>query len=96
MESEDFETVSVKYKNLFNQIKNSIIKIEGEKPFILSGTYHAPTQEKRFTTSSFTLVPASGPMRNVRVEISLEYYVTEWKVALLVYDHGEGEEVARD
>lgn len=96
LESEDFEVVSQKYKDLFNQIKNSIIKIDGEKPFILNGTYEVPTEEKRFATSAFYLLPATGDMKKLKVELSLQYYVTEWKVALLVYDQEVEEVVVMD
>jgi hypothetical protein len=95
MESEEFEAVSKKYNDLFNQIKNSIIKIDGEKPFILNGAYETPTEERRFTTSAFYLLPATGDLKKLKVELTMEFYVTEWKVALLVYDQEE-EEVVMD
>lgn len=86
---EEFDIASKRYKDLYNQIRNSIIKVDGEKPFILNGTYESPTEEKRFTTSAFYLLPSSGDLKKCKVEISLEYYVTEWKLSLLVYDQEE-------
>lgn len=91
LESDDFEIATKKYKELFNQIRNSIIKLDGNKPFILNGTYEDPTEEKRFTSSPFTLVPASGDLKKLRVELTLEFLVTEWKLSVLVYDQLEGE-----
>ena len=91
LESEEFELVSKKYKEIFNEMKNSIIKLDGNKPFILNGTYEEPTQEKRYTSSSFALVPASGNLKNLKVELTLEFLITEWKVSLLVYDQIEDE-----
>lgn len=88
-ESEDFESISSLYHQLYNQLKNSIIKIEGQKPFILNGSYEAPTEEKKFTTSDFYLLPATGDMKKLKVELTLEFYVTEWKMAIQVYDQGE-------
>jgi hypothetical protein len=93
-ESEDFAIVSQLYKQLYDQLRNSIIKVEGEKPFILNGSYEIPTEEKKFTTSLFNLLPPTGDLRHLKVELTLEYYVTEWKVALLVYD--QEEEVVMD
>lgn len=90
VESEDFAAVSSKYKELFDLMNNSIIKIDRDKPFILNGTYEVPTQTKRFATSTFYLLPASGVMSKVKVELSLQYYVKEWRLALLVYDREEG------
>jgi hypothetical protein len=96
LESEDFDAVSKKYKDLYSQIKNSIIKIDGEKPFILNGTYEIPTEEKRFTTSAFYLLPATGELKKLKVELSMQYYVTEWKLALLVFDQEDEEDVVID
>lgn len=95
-ESEDFQIVSKKYKEIYNQVKNSIIKLDGNKPFILNGTYVDPTEEKRFTASPFSLVPASGELKKLKVELTLEYLVTEWKLSLLVYDDQPEEEVAME
>ena len=92
MVSEDFSAVSVKYQELHTQIKNSIIKVEGEKPFILNGNYGAPASEKKFVTSDFYLLPSSGEMKNLKIELTMEYYVTEWKLALLVYENETFEE----
>jgi hypothetical protein len=96
MESENFTDASTRYTDLFNQIKNSIIRVEGEKPFILNGAYESPTEERRFTTSEFFLLPATGDLKKLKVELSMEYYVTEWKVAILVYDQEEAEDVVMD
>jgi len=87
MVSEDFSAVSGKYQELHAQIRNSIIKIDGQKPFILNGNYESPTTEKRFVTSDFYLLPSSGEMKNLKIELTMEYYVTEWKVALQVYEN---------
>lgn len=90
IESEDFETVSKRYREIYNQMKNSIIKLDGNKPFILNGTYAEPTDEKRFMASSFNLVPAAGDLKTLRVELTMEYMVTEWKVSVVVYDSEDG------
>ena len=91
LESEDFEVVTRKYKELFDQMKNSIIKLDGNKPFILNGTYEDPSEEKRFASSPFSLVPASGDLKRLKVELTIEFLVTEWKVSVLVYDQLEDE-----
>src|SRR5690606_23396518 len=96
LESEDFEVASKKYRDLYSQISNSIIKIHGEKPFILNGSYEAPTEEKRFNSTAFHLLPAApGYLKQIKVELTLEYYVTEWKLTLLVYGQEE-EDVVMD
>ena len=89
LESDDFTIVSRRYKEIHSQIRNSIIKIEGEKPFIINGNYEIPYEGKKFNASAFYLLPATGEMKKIKIELTLEYYVTEWKVVLLVYDQQE-------
>jgi hypothetical protein len=91
-EGEDFNQVKNKYKELFGQIKNSIIKMEGQKTFILNGQYETPTEEKKFTTVIFELLPAVGDMKKVKVDLTLQYQITGWKISLSVYDRDRNDD----
>ena len=86
LESEQFEEAKYKFAELYNQIKNTIIKIEGEKPFILNGKYEVPCNEKKITSIIFQLLPATGDMQKLKVELTLQHYLNDWKVILTVYD----------
>jgi hypothetical protein len=86
-ENEDFDQVKNKFKELFGQIKNSIVKIGGGKPYILTGQYSDPSEEKKFTTVLFELLPSAGDMKNLKVDLSIQYVITGWKISLSVYDH---------
>lgn len=90
-QSDDFAAVARKYRELYEQLKNAIIKVDGEKPFILNGTYEAPTDDRKFTATDFYLLPSTGSLKKLKVQLTLEYYVTEWKMALMVYDSKEEE-----
>jgi hypothetical protein len=85
-ENEDFSQVKNKFKELFGQIKNSIVKNGGGKPFILTGQYADPDEAKKFTTVMFELLPSAGDMKNLKVDLSLQYIITGWKISLSVYD----------
>ena len=85
-EGEDFEQVKIKYREIFGQIKNSIIKAGGQKTFILNGHYEIPSEEKKFTSIIFELLPAVGEMKKIKVDLSLQYEITGWKITLSVYD----------
>jgi hypothetical protein len=90
-ESEDFETVRSRYKELYDQIKNTIIKIGGQKPFILNGSYGIPSEDRKFSGSSFHLLPPMGEMQNLAVELAIQHLVTGWKIELMVYENENGE-----
>ncbi|HVM87441.1 MAG TPA: hypothetical protein VMT76_04585 [Puia sp.] len=86
LQTEDFNTAKNKFREIFNQIKNSIIKLNGDKPYILNGQYEVPSEEKKFTTVVFELLPAVGEMKKVKIDLSLQAQITEWKLSLSVYD----------
>ena len=88
-ETDDFEVVSKKYRELYDQIKNSIIRMDDDRSFILNGSYELPTEEKQFNASSLQLLPPTGDLSKLKVEITLEFLITEWKLTLLVYDQQE-------
>lgn len=87
-ESADFHDAKARYSALFGQIRNTIIKIEGEKPYILNGQYEIPVEQKRFHSVVFNMLPAVGGMQKVKVELSLVRQVNTWKINLVIYDQG--------
>jgi hypothetical protein len=86
LEEEEFEIARKQYKQLYNQIRNTIIKIQGERPFILNGSYQSPTEDRKFNVTSFQLLPGGGDMDKLQVELSMNYMVTTWKISLTVYE----------
>ena len=91
-ESEDFNLAKNKFREVYGQVVNMIIKGESGKPFILSGQYETPTEQKKFTTVIFELLPGVGPMKNLKVDLSLQYELTGWKVLLSVYNRDRNDE----
>lgn len=81
--SPDYEKARQKFQELFEQISNSIIRIKGQRPFILNGSYTAPEQDSKFTSIRFYFTPAPESVQNLRVEIMLRYR-DDWEVLLSV------------
>lgn len=86
LETSSFETAASKYKELFNQIGNSIVRIDGQKPYILNGQYEAPAENKRNHSIIFNMIPSTGQMQNVKVELLLSQQANAWKVSVAVYE----------
>jgi hypothetical protein len=86
-ESHDFNLAKSKFKEIYNQIENTIIKVEGEKPFILSGQYRNPNEQRKVTSIVFELLPAAGEMKRVKIELNLQNVENSWKVSLHVADN---------
>ncbi|PWT72631.1 MAG: hypothetical protein C5B59_15300 [Bacteroidetes bacterium] len=86
MNSHDFVIAKNKFKEIYDQIENTIIKVDGQKPFIITGQYRTPYEEKKLTTVVFELLPAVGEMKKLKIELTLQSISSEWKVSLTVYD----------
>ena len=86
LESNKFNDAKSKFTELYNQIRNTIVKIEGEKPFILNGKYETPTDDKKFTSVVFQLLPATGEMQKMKVDLTLRRTNHDWRLSLAVYD----------
>ncbi|HKH60172.1 MAG TPA: hypothetical protein VKA49_05040 [Flavitalea sp.] len=86
LESDKFNEAKSKFTELYNQIRNTIVKIEGEKPFILNGKYETPTDDKKFTSVVFQLLPATGEMQKLKVELTLQRTIHDWRLSLAIHD----------
>ena len=84
--SPNFMQARAKFKEIYDQIENTIIKIEGQKPFILNAQYRTPTELHNFNSVNFELLPTVEEMRNLKVDLSLEKESNIWKVKLSVYE----------
>ena len=82
----EFSKAKTRFEELFNQIKNSIIKPEGQKAVIVNGMYTDPSEENTFTTIQFDLLPASGIMQQLNIDLVMKNTGSQWKIVLSVYD----------
>jgi hypothetical protein len=90
-----FEQAKNKFRNIYDQIKNSIITSGDQKTFILTtGQYEDPVKERKFTRIVFSLLPGVGEEKKLKVELSLREEGKGWKIMLSVYDHDMNEESA--
>lgn len=85
-QSNDFDKAKSRFSELFNQIHNTIIKIEGEKPAILNGKYEVPESDRKYTHIVFHFLPASGFIQKLKVELMLTNEGSNWKIQLNVQE----------
>jgi hypothetical protein len=91
-ETQDFGNASNTFKEVFDQIKNTIVRVEGDKHFILSGQYETPLEDKKTTRILFTLLPGLNDVKKLKVDLSLQSDKTGWKILISVYDHEPDED----
>ncbi|HZH65655.1 MAG TPA: hypothetical protein VEY10_12250 [Flavisolibacter sp.] len=83
--TDEFEVAAKKYKLLYNQLKGINLKLNRDYDYSLSGDYDAPDESKKFSTTVFRLSPNASNLPKVKVELSMQYELLEWKIYLLVY-----------
>jgi hypothetical protein len=80
-----FDQARKRFEELFSQIKNTIVRPES-RPVIIDGQYKDPTEEMGSTTINFDLLPATGPMQHLSIELTLKNQSGKWNVVLCVTD----------
>jgi hypothetical protein len=91
LSSADFEKAKTRFSELYSEIHNTIIKLEGQKPAILNGQYEAPDKEKKQTTIFFHFLPSTGIIQKLHVEMQLRLDAGVYKIMLQVYEEGGAE-----
>jgi hypothetical protein len=86
LSTESFEKAKQKFRSLFNQLNNLSVSAGGSTGARLKGEYEMPVEEKKFASVVFSLSQDDESLKKLKVEVSLQYQLTEWKVKLLVYD----------
>lgn len=86
LETEDFNEAAKKFKSLFNAINKLDVKMEYGETFHLSGKYDVPEESRKFATTVFSFDKSDLLTSRMRLEISLQYEMLEWKIRLLIYD----------
>ena len=91
LETASFSEARDRFAVLYGQLSNSIITAGGQKTFILSGQYEAPLEEKKYTCIVFSLLPAVGDMKKLKVELKLRQEQSGWKIELSVDDRDDAQ-----
>lgn len=84
--TEEFETAAKKYKALYSQLKGMDLTLNRDYSYSLNGEYEKPDESKKFSTTVFKLFPNASNLPKVKVELSMQYELMEWKIYLLVYE----------
>lgn len=85
LSTEDFAEAEKKYKWLFNQLRGMNVKYIVDQ-YTLRGTYYAPAEERKFTTSQLSVANPPMALKNLKVEVAMQFEFPEWKVVLTVFE----------
>ncbi|MDQ3279468.1 MAG: hypothetical protein M3Q06_14160 [Bacteroidota bacterium] len=83
--TEEFTEVEKKYKALYKDLRAITLTLNRDYSYRLEGDYDTPSESRKFASSVFRLVPGATHLPKVKVELSLQYELMEWKIFLSVY-----------
>lgn len=85
-ESAAFEEAESRYLQLFNEIRNTIIRLDGHKPYILNGEYRPPLPGLPSNSIYFKLLPSASECRKIRIELNMFQEDDGWKIRIVVHN----------
>jgi hypothetical protein len=95
LHTENFEEAQKRYKWIFAQLKGLNVKYVVDQ-YTLHGTYEAPAEERKFTTSTLALADPPAELQKLRIEVAMQFEFPEWKVALTVFEKEKDDEAEAD
>jgi hypothetical protein len=84
--TEDFDEAKQKFHEYFSKIKGTAVIINNKKISFYAG-YIAPDDAKRFTTILFTASEKTQELKNVVIDLSMQYILSGWQIIVSVYEH---------
>jgi hypothetical protein len=86
LNTEDFEEAKKKYTWLCNQLKVMTITFGRDGSYGLNGKFDPAVESKAFSSTVYSLTPASSASPRIRIEAGIQFLFPEWKVQLTVYE----------
>lgn len=84
LETESFEEAKSKYKQFYNHIKKTVSSIE-KLEIKLEADYIEPEEFKTFNTIRFKMETMQDLVKDVTVDLTMQYEMDKWKVIVSVY-----------
>ena len=85
--TDDFEMAKTKFRALYSQFNQLAVKMDYGETFYLGGKYETPVEEKKFNSVTFMFENPDRNTHRMKLEISMQYEMLEWKVRVLIYEH---------
>ena len=84
--TDDFDKAKEKFHEYFTKIKATAATIDNKK-ISFHAEYVAPDDTKHFTTILFTANNETPQLKNVVIDLSMQYVLSGWQIIVSVYEH---------
>ena len=85
LSTEDYAEAEKKYKWLYTQLKGMNVKYVVDQ-YTLRGEYRAPSDGLEFAISQLSVFNPPMALKNLRVEVAMQFEFPEWKVGLTIFE----------
>ena len=85
--TDDFENAKTKFRALYSQFNQLGVKMDYGETFYLGGKYETPVEEKKFNSVILMFENPDQNTYKMKLEISMQYELLEWKVMVIIYEH---------
>ena len=84
--TDEFDKAKEKFHEYFTKIKATAATIDNKK-ISFHAEYIAPDDTKHFTTILFTANNETPQLKNVVIDLSMQYVLSGWQIIVSVYEH---------
>ena len=84
--TDNFDAAKAKFHEYYRKIKGTSVSI-GDDKINFNADFDEPDNSKPFTTILFNAHPDTQELKNVVIDLSLQYKMDSWEIAISVYEH---------
>jgi len=85
IKTDDFETASKKFKELFNSLQHLSVNIDGSTA-VFKGDYTKPSEAIKFTNIVLDAGDKITELKNLKLALILEADMLDWIIKIQVYE----------
>lgn len=85
-ETDDFGKAKAKFHEYFTKVKATAVTL-GNKKINFQAAYNEPAETKRFATILFSANPETEQLKDVVLDLSMQYVLYGWQITISVYEH---------
>ena len=86
LNTDDFEKAVEKYKQIYQQLDGASFIMHDRKAWKFKGSYDTPDNARSFASSILEPDLDDKVLQRLKIEVALNYNISEWSVRVLVYE----------
>ena len=86
LNTDDFEKAVEKYEQIYHELNGAGFMMHDHKAWKFKGSYDTPDNARPFASSILEPDLDDKVLRRLKIEVALNYNISEWSVKVLVYE----------